>query len=130
MSITFVTKWYRGIPPVERKLPVIYHNGKMYTPDDIYREVVKGTKLGEELQEKLERLRAANSLSIDDLKELDYVARKRVEEVIKNLPKDFTLVAISNGERRFVKPNEFMNTKLFEKAVESEKKKIIKILRG
>jgi len=130
MSKAFVSSWYSKVPPVERKFPILMHNGKMYTPDEIYREVMSGTRLGEELQTKLERLSASHSFALDDLKELDYIARKRAEEVIKNLPPDFSLVSIKDGRRIVYKPDELLNSPFFQKAVEVEKKKIVKLLRG
>lgn len=130
MSKAFISSWYNKIPPVERTLPIIMHNGRVYTPKEVYEEVMRGTKVGEELQRKIERLRSSHSYGLDDLKELDYVARKRVEKIIKNLPPDFSLVAIGLEEKRVYKPEELLNTPFFEKAVQKEKKKIVKILRG
>jgi len=130
MSKEFVRKWYNGIPPVERNLPILLHNGKVYTPNEIYNEVMKGTKLGEELQMKLERLSASHSFTIDDLKEVNYLAELRVEEVLKNLPNDIILTAIGGGESRFYRPSDIKNTDLYKKALEEEKKKVIKLLRG
>jgi len=132
MSRAFVMSWYSRIPPAERTLPIIMYNGKVYTPEEVYREVMAGTRLGGALQAKIERLRASHSYALDDLKELDYVARKRVERVIKNLPPDFSLVAIgANGNRkRIYKPEELLKTRFFEKAVEREKKKVVELLRG
>ena len=130
MSLAFIKWWYSRIPPVERNLPVLLHRGRVYSPNEIYYEVMKGTKIGEELQMKLEAIRAEHSFSLEDLKGLDYIARKRVEEIIKNLPDDFSMVAIVNGERRVIGKSEFINSPLFNKAVEEEKRKIVKVLRG
>ena len=130
MSRAFVMSWYSRIPPAERTLPIIMYNGKVYTPEEVYREVMAGTRLGEALQAKIERLRASHSYALDDLKELDYIAKKRVEQVIKNLPPDFSLVAIGANGKRIYRPEELLKTRFFEKAVEREKKKVVKLLRG
>ena len=130
MSRAFVMSWYNRIPPAERTLPIIMYNGKVYTPEEVYREVMSGTRLGEALQAKIERLRASHSYALDDLKELDYIAKKRVEQVIKNLPPDFSLVAIGVSGKRIYRPEELLKTRFFEKAVEREKKKVVKLLRG
>jgi len=126
MSRAFVMSWYNRIPPAERTLPIIMYNGKVYTPEEVYREVMAGTRLGEALQAKIERLRSSHSYALDDLKELDYIARKRVEQVIKNLPPDFSLVSISGIYR----PEELLKSPFAQKAIEAEKKKVVKLLRG
>jgi len=130
MSVSFVRSWYSRIPGVERDLPVLLHNGKVYTPREVYNEVMRGSALGRELQEKLERVHAGYSFALDDLKGLDYIARKRVEKIIENLPPGFSIVSIVNGERRVYRKEEIIGSPIYEKMVEKEKRKIIEILRG
>jgi len=130
MSLEYVRRWYSRIPELEKDLPVLLYNGKVYTPREIYNEVVRGTALGRKLQEKLEELGSAYSFSYEDLRGLDYVAKIRAEQVIKNLPKGFKMVSIVNGQRITWTPEELKNSELFKKAVEYEKKKVIETLRG
>ena len=130
MSLGFVKAWYERIPPVERDLPVLYHKGKMYSPNDILREVQMGTPLGHELQLKLERLHSTSSFGLDDMKELDYIAKKRAEEIIKNLPPNYMVAVAVNGKQVVLTKEELLKSPLFQQAVEEEKKKVIKILGG
>ena len=130
MSKEFVSVWYHRIPETEKDLPVLLYNGKVYTPREIYNEVMRGSGLGDKLQRKLEELHSMHSFSYEDLRGLDYIAKIRAEKVIKNLPKGFTIVSISQNGRTTWTPDELMKSDLFKKAVEYEKKQVIKTLTG
>lgn len=130
MSIVYVTNWYKKIPELERDLPVLLYNNKAYTPREIYNEVINDTPLGNKLQEKLEELGSGTSFSYGDLRGLDYIAKLRVEKVLNNLPKGFSLVSVINGKRIVWNKDSLKNSELFKQAVEFEKKQVVKILQG
>jgi len=130
MSLEFVRRWYNKIPPAERHLPILYYKGQLYSPNDILREVSNGTRLGAELQAKLEKLHSASSFGFDDIKGVDYVAKKRVEEVLKNLPPNFTIAVATNGQKVYLTKEELLKSPLIQKVIEEEKRKVIKLLGG
>jgi len=80
MSLAFVKKWYDNIPPIQRLIPLVPLNGKIYSPARVLEEVKKGTKLGEELQTKLETGQFTTQ------SDLELIAEKRLEWMITHLP--------------------------------------------
>jgi len=127
MSYEFVRKWYEGLPPMERKLPVLYYDGKVYSPEEILSEVERGTALGEELQRKLERLLSPHTITSLDLSEFRKVAEERAKKIISVLPKGFSIVKISKEGRVDLTPE---SDEFFRLAVEGEYKRLLKIFGG
>ncbi|MCD6407331.1 hypothetical protein J7L81_05625 [Candidatus Aerophobetes bacterium] len=125
MSREFVERWYSSIPEFERDLPIILVDGRVYTPREIYNEVMKGTPLGEKLQMELERLRSPHSLTYEDLRKLQEVAWERVKRIVKGLPKDFSVVSLSGMIVRGEKIAEVLK----DSAVNYEMRKIIGLIR-
>ena len=130
MSKEFVEKWYSGIPEMEKDLPIILLDGKVYTPREIYEEVMKGSELGDKLQMKLEimyqRATSAHTFSYEDIREIRQVAYERVKKIIENLPKDFSIASFSG---RIVSGKKIFDA-IGKKAVEYEMERVIKLLRG
>jgi replicative DNA helicase len=91
-----VASWYSRLPPHERDKPVLSLDGRLYTPSDIYREVMAGTPLGERLQRVLESLRLSTSLQTLVYQFWD-VGRARALKWVDELPPNFSMVTI-NGE--------------------------------
>jgi len=127
MSYEFVRKWYEELPPMERKLPVLYYGGRVYSPEEILREVERGTALGEELQRKLERLLSPHTVTSLDLDEFRKVAEERARRIISVLPKGFSIVKISKGGRVDLTPD---SDEFFRLAVEGEYKRLLRIFGG
>lgn len=86
----FIVKWYNRIPKIHRDLPLVELDGKVYSPRRVYEEVMKGTELGERLQEKLE----SGSFTTDEF--FTKLAKIRLIMVLKKLPKDIG-IATFNG---------------------------------
>ena len=131
MSKEFVEKWYSKVPELERDLPIILVDGVVYTPREIYTEVVvKGSELGEKLQAKLEEMHkkatSSNTFSYEDLREIQQIAYERVKRVIDKLPKGFSLASFSG---RIVSGRKIM-TVIGKDAIKYEMKKIMKLLGG
>ena len=88
-----VAMWYSRVPPHERNKPVLALDGRLYTPSDIYREVMAGTPLGERLQRALEAVRLSTSAQV-----LVYqfwgVGKARALKWVEQLPKGFSVVSI------------------------------------
>jgi len=127
MSKEFIEDWYRRIPELERDLPIILIEGRVYTPREVYNEVMRGTRLGELMQSKLERLSSPNSLTYEDLAELRQVALERAKKVVEKLPRDFSIIAISG---KIVRGPEEILDALREAAIKYETEKILKLIRG
>ena len=88
-----VASWYSRLPPNERDKPVLSLDGRLYTPSDIYREVMAGTQLGERLQRMLEAVRLSTSAQA-----LVYqfwgVGKARALNWVEQLPRGFSVVSI------------------------------------
>ena len=88
-----VEKWYRSIPEHEKDLYILELDGKYYTPNDIYREVMNDTELGKRLQEELERLSLGNTFTYEDMRKLMKIAEMNVYKIVEMLPKDFSIAS-------------------------------------
>ncbi|GAH65333.1 unnamed protein product, partial [marine sediment metagenome] len=66
MSLNFIEKWYSELPDYEKGMPIIKLNDVSYTPQQILREVRKGSSIGKELQKKVEGARLAHSFEEDE----------------------------------------------------------------
>jgi len=130
VSKEFVERWYSRIPEMEKDLPIILLDNKVYTPREIYEEVVKGTELGDKLQMKLEMMyrkaTSAHTFGYEDIREIRQVAYERVKRIIENLPKDFSIASFSG---RIVSGKKIFDA-IGKKAVEYEMERVIKLLRG
>lgn len=129
MSKEFIQRWYAKIPELERDLPIIMIDNRVYTPREVYNEVMANTDLGRQMQAKLEKLASPYTFTYEDIKEINYIARKRVEQTIKNLPRGFSLVSIIDGQKVVWSPEQLEKSPLFQKAVEHEMRKVVQLLR-
>lgn len=119
----FIEAWYRRIPEMERDLPVILVGDRVYTPREVYEEVVRGTKLGEVMQSKIERMASLNSY--EDLRELKQVALERVKRILEDLPEDFSIVSLDG---KIAKGKEIFKA-IGKAAVEYEMSRVAKLIR-
>jgi len=126
MSVELIRQWYSNIPEMERDLPVLMVDGNVYTPREIYNEVMKGTELGKKMQEKIEKLRSPHSFYYSDLRELREVAYERIKRIVQDLPEGFSIVSVGG---RIITDKEGIYEALKDSAVEIEMKKILDILR-
>jgi len=127
MSKEFIESWYRRIPELERDLPIILIEGRVYTPREVYNEVMRGTRLGELMQGKLERLASPNTMTYEDIAELRQVAFERAKKIANKLPRDFSIVSISG---RIAKGPEEILDALREAAIKYETEKVLKLIRS
>jgi hypothetical protein len=105
-----VAMWYNRLPPQERSKPVLSLDGKLYTPDDIYREVMAGTPLGERLQRMLEAIRVSTPLATL-VQQFWGVGKARALAWVDSLPENFSIVTISG---------EVIDKKRLRQLIESE----------
>jgi len=82
MSIERISTWYWKLPAYDRKLPLVIVDGREYTPNQIYDEVRRGTRLGEKLQRSVE-LGAAGLTNGAKIWEL---AKKRLITKLREIP--------------------------------------------
>jgi len=127
VSKEFIERWYSSIPPIERDLPILLIDGKVYSPREVYEEVMKGTELGNRMQEKIERIRSSQSLTYGDLREIEHVARERVMWVLRNLPKNFSIVSLSG---KVATGADEIFAAIGDKAIRYEYERVLRILRG
>lgn len=123
MSKELVSKWYSKIPELERDLPIILVDGKVYTPREVYEEVMKGTELGEKMQETLERYRESHSATYGELKK---IAEERVKKILSWLPEDFSIVSLSG---KVAKGSDEIYKAIGDIAVKYEMNNILRIVR-
>lgn len=123
MSKELVSEWYSKIPEIERDLPIILVDGKVYTPREVYEEVMNGTELGEKMQETLERYRESHSATYDELKT---IAEERVKKILSWLPKDFSIVSLSG---KVAKGADEIYKAIGDEAVRYEMNNILRIVR-
>jgi len=81
MSLNFIESWFSNLPDYEKGMPIIKLNGVSYNPQQILREVRKGTSLGKELQRKVESSRSAHSFKEDET-----LAEERLTKLLKEKP--------------------------------------------
>lgn len=55
MSKELVSKWFNKLSPSERNKPLLILNGLAYTPQSTYDEVMRGTPVGDKLQNLIEQ---------------------------------------------------------------------------
>ena len=138
-----VREWVSKLPPRERTKPIIYFKGKYWTPEEILKEVEKGSKLGEELQKFLELIAGVlpysslggSSVNLESM--FKNVAKKRLIERLKAYMKMFGDVPILYAidlKRITVKPSELIKMIEEERGIgrevlEIEKTKILNLLR-
>ncbi len=125
MSKEFIEKWYNKIPEVERNLPIIYFEGKVYTPKEIYDEVMGGSEVGEKIQKMLERMASPHTIYDSDIPNLKKAAEHRVKKIIEMLPDNFTMASLSG----LVIDKKKIEKMLWKEAVETELNKIIKLIK-
>lgn len=63
MSKDLVTKWFNKIAIAEKDLPLLVLKGLAYTPRQTLDEVMRGTEIGEQLQNLIEQDRFGTALS-------------------------------------------------------------------
>lgn len=129
MSKELVRRWYEKIPPIERDDPILYMDGKYWTPDEIYNEVMRDTPTGRKLQAKLEKLSAPRTFSFSELKELRKVAEERIKKTLEALPNEQVLVTYTPQGKIAFKPKDILKTELYEKAVKEEVRSILKTIK-
>jgi len=91
-----IEMWYSRIPAHERDKPVLSYRGRLYTPSDIYREVVAGTRLGEELQRLVEAVRLSTSVNAL-VAQFWGVGKARALKWVEALPENFSIVAVDGS---------------------------------
>jgi replicative DNA helicase len=125
-----VVSWYSRVPPHERDKPVLILDGRLYTPSDIYREVVAGTPLGEKLQRVLESVRLSTSLQTL-VYQLWEVGKARALKWVEDLPPNFSMVTIGgevidkNRLRQLIEAG----TGIGAKAIEAEARMAVQLLK-
>jgi len=81
MSLNFIESWFSNLPDYERGMPIIKLNGVSYSPQQILREVRRGSSIGKELQKKVESSRLAHSFEEDEA-----LAEERLTKLLKEKP--------------------------------------------
>jgi len=119
-----------GSPPHERDKPVLSLDGRLYTPSDIYREVMAGTPLGERLQRVLESLRLSTSLHALVYQFWD-VGRARALKWVDELPPNFSMITISGEviDRNRLRQLIEAGTGIGAKAIETEARMAVQLLK-
>lgn len=80
MSLQLIESWFFKLPEYERTMPIMKYNNVSYTPQQVLREVRKGTALSKSLQSSFEGLRLANAISDEKL------AQERIIKLLKEKP--------------------------------------------
>ena len=125
MSKEFIEKWYSKIPEIERNLPVIYFEGKVYTPKEIYDEVMNDSEVGEKIQNMLERMSSPHTIYDSEIPNLRKAAEHRVKKIIEMLPDNFTMASLSG----LVIGKDKIEKMLWKEAVETELSNIIRLIK-
>jgi len=81
MSLNFVLKWYKRIPPIHRDLELVPYKGRFWTPNEVLAEVKKGTEDGRRLQSLLEAGKFTDETTLKEL------AKRRLLKILKDLPR-------------------------------------------
>jgi len=91
-----VKRWVESLPAAERDLPVINYAGRDWTPNEILREVERGTKIGKELQRMLEH-RALGQVNVREL------AKRRLLKLLEKYPVEIRTLSL---KRPVIRPEE------------------------
>jgi len=126
MSLSYVRSWISKLPKVERNRPLVPLGGDFYTPNQVLREVERGTSLGRRLQEAVTR--SSVKLTAEQQRQL---ARKRLLQTLKGLPPEVRIATISGVS---LTPKEAISeverrTKTGRELVEAELMRLRDILR-
>lgn len=107
MSKDLVSKWFTKISPVEQNMPLLVLNGLAYTPRQAYDEVMRGTLIGDQLQNLIETGRFGTA--VEDEKAL---IKMRLRMSLQSKPQDKPLfVALPTSG---VQPKVFSPAQLLE----------------
>ena len=88
MTVERVRRWFERIPEIERDVPIILINGRVYTPREVKSEVERGTTLGRRMQEELEK-------TVSHITQLHKIGKARALYWAKGLPEDFSIGSYS-----------------------------------
>jgi hypothetical protein len=126
----FVAMWYSRIPPHERDKPVLMLDGRLYTPSDIYREVMAGSQLGQRLQNMIEAVRVSTSLEML-VHQFWGVGKARALKWVELLPRNFSIVSIGGEviDRERLRQMIEYEQDIGRKAIEVEARTAINILK-
>ena len=84
-----IRSWYEKVPKMERDIPIILFEGRIYTPNEVIREVERGTRLGKDLQSYME----TEIFASPTLREWRIVGKKRALKWAEKLPEDFSIIS-------------------------------------
>lgn len=127
--LEFVRRWFERLPPHERDLPLIIHNGVAYSPRAVLLEVERDTPLGRILQAKIE----AGSLGTTP-EEVENLAKIRLLEVLRRLPPDAPVVGTLGYPPRAYTARELIELivrgeGIGRKLIETEKRRMQRLVR-
>ena len=83
-----IRSWYEKVPKMERDIPIILFEGRIYTPNEVIREVERGTRLGKDLLSYME----TEIFASPTLREWRIVGKKRALKWAEKLPEDFSII--------------------------------------
>lgn len=120
MTLEYIRKWFNRLPESERDLPIVILNGIAYTPRMILHEVERGSKIGEELQTKVE----AGSFGTTE-EEAYNLALIRLKEILKRYPPNKPVIAVLSNPPVTLTPEQIIEqvekrTPLGKRFVEAE----------
>jgi len=96
MGLNIIETWYLKLSDMEKKLPLMKLDGKMYSPEQIYLEVKNKTTNGQKLQNKVESLMVGSTLDEQD------VAEARLVQLLTERPvRVAALVDPAEGKEEF-----------------------------
>lgn len=81
MTKQVVSNWFGKLGQLEKNLPLLIYQGNVYTPQAAYDEVMRGSPLGDALQNLIEK-QSFGTTATDE----QTVAKLRLTEIMRNKP--------------------------------------------
>lgn len=131
MSKDLVTRWFNKLSPNERNKPLLILNGLAYTPQATFDEVMRGSPIGDKLQNLIEQGKYGTTFQ-----EEQELMKQRLTMDLESKPPDkilfVALVASGIPVRTFTAPqllNEIKNnTAIGRQWIENEKSYVLRLL--
>lgn len=131
MSKELVSRWFNKLGVAERNLPLLILDGIAYTPQSAYNEVMRGSSVGDRLQNLIEQGRYGTTFE-----EEQELMKQRLTMDLESKPPDKVLfVALSPSGipvRSFTAPQLLQeirnNTTLGQQWIKNEKSYMLRLL--
>lgn len=132
MSKDLVTKWFNKLSVSERNKPLLIVNGLAYTPQATYDEVMRGSPIGDKLQNLIELGKYGTTFQ----EEQELMKQRLTMDLETKPPTKILFVALSPSGipvRSFTAPqllNEIRNnTAIGKQWIENEKSYVLRLLK-